>query len=196
MDVFVEYAKATPKTPDPDQRAQSRTGSGRPARTADAAVSQHLDWWPGRAILQAEQCSWFRSAIVKPSRMNLASAISTATATLPCCSTENETNDQRIFGKPNTKPYVKDAFHNYVIHGQARRREPGTTGTKAAAHYQLAVAAGEQAKIRLRLTDGRLTIWAMPSGLSTAFSRRASERPTSSTRQSFPQKFAEDDRLA
>ena len=29
--------------------------------------------------------------------------------------TENETNAQRLWGQPNPTPYVKDAFHRYVI---------------------------------------------------------------------------------
>ena len=35
--------------------------------------------------------------------------------------TENETNFERVFGAPNVHPYVKDAFHDYVVHGH---REP------------------------------------------------------------------------
>ena len=31
--------------------------------------------------------------------------------------TENETNNERIFGMPNRSPYVKDAFDRYLVHG-------------------------------------------------------------------------------
>ena len=31
--------------------------------------------------------------------------------------TENETNFQRVFGFPNATPYVKDSFHDYLLHG-------------------------------------------------------------------------------
>ncbi len=31
--------------------------------------------------------------------------------------TDNESNMQRLWGTPNEKPYVKDSFHEYVIHG-------------------------------------------------------------------------------
>src|SRR5262245_43605681 len=31
--------------------------------------------------------------------------------------TENETNNERIVGQPNRSPYVKDAFHHYLIDG-------------------------------------------------------------------------------
>jgi hypothetical protein len=50
--------------------------------------------------------------------------------------TENETNQHRLFGVKNGSPYVKDAFHEYLIHEQLDavnpkklgRRRPSTTG--------------------------------------------------------------------
>ena len=32
--------------------------------------------------------------------------------------TENETNTRRLFNVDNYTPYVRDAFHQYVIHGK------------------------------------------------------------------------------
>jgi hypothetical protein len=65
--------------------------------------------------------------------------------------TENETNAQRLFGGSNTSPYVKDAFHEYVIHRRPEAVNPEHQGTKAAAHYVLNVPAGSEVTIRLRL---------------------------------------------
>ncbi len=43
-----------------------------------------------------------------------------------CCSPRTRRNTQRLFGVSRTRrPYVKDAFHRYVVHGRARRGEPG-----------------------------------------------------------------------
>ena len=67
--------------------------------------------------------------------------------------TENETNNERIFGTPNATPYVKDAFNNYVVSGSSDAVNPTQIGTKAAAHYQIDVGAGETERIRLRLSD-------------------------------------------
>jgi len=67
--------------------------------------------------------------------------------------TENETNNERLFGTPNLNPYVKDAFHNYLVHGQTQAVTPEMTGTKVAAHYRLEVPAGAEAVLRLRLSD-------------------------------------------
>ncbi|HVW11641.1 MAG TPA: hypothetical protein VHC90_23825, partial [Bryobacteraceae bacterium] len=65
--------------------------------------------------------------------------------------TENETNYQRLFGAMNRTPYVKDAFHRYVINGEEDAVNPANKGTKAAVKYELEVAPGESCAIRLRL---------------------------------------------
>ena len=74
--------------------------------------------------------------------------------------TENETNAERFNNPPNRTPYVKDAFHTAIVHGQPHAVNPARTGTKAAAHYAITVPAGQSKVIRLRLrdtasTDGR-----------------------------------------
>ena len=65
--------------------------------------------------------------------------------------TENESNAERLWGVPNRTPFVKDAFHNFVVRGQKESVSPARTGTKAAAHYRLTLAAGETRVVRLRL---------------------------------------------
>jgi hypothetical protein len=67
--------------------------------------------------------------------------------------TENDTNNERIFGRPNATPYVKDGINNYVVGGRQDAVNPAQTGTKAAAHYQLTVDDGQTAVIRLRLSS-------------------------------------------
>jgi len=66
--------------------------------------------------------------------------------------TENESNASRLWGKPNSSPYVKDAFHEYVISGKKDAVNPTRMGTKAAAHYVLNVPAGGARVVRLRLS--------------------------------------------
>ncbi len=65
--------------------------------------------------------------------------------------TENETNVEKLFGAANAGPYVKDAFHDYLIEGHADAVNYRPSGTKAAAHYRLMIPAGEERTIRLRL---------------------------------------------
>jgi hypothetical protein len=66
--------------------------------------------------------------------------------------TENETNNERLFGVPSHTPYVKDAFHSYVIGGNRGAVNPARTGTKAAAHYYREIKPGETFSLHLRLT--------------------------------------------
>ena len=66
--------------------------------------------------------------------------------------TENETNTAKLWNQPNASPYVKDAFHEYVVAGNKGAVNPQASGTKAAAHYVLDVPAGGSKSIRLRLT--------------------------------------------
>ena len=68
--------------------------------------------------------------------------------------TENESNAERLWGQPNPTPYVKDAFHRYVISGEKDAVNPAKTGTKAAARYVLEVPAGGVEFVQLRLSKG------------------------------------------
>lgn len=70
--------------------------------------------------------------------------------------TENESNAQRLWKQPNASPYVKDAFHAYIISGQDDAVNSAQVGTKAAAHYSLDVPGGESKTVRLRLTNASM----------------------------------------
>ena len=67
--------------------------------------------------------------------------------------TENESNANRLWEQPNPSPYVKDAFHNYVIGGNKEAVNPAKKGTRAAARYRLTVPAGGSEVVRLRLVN-------------------------------------------
>ncbi len=67
--------------------------------------------------------------------------------------TENATNAQRLWGAENAGPYVKDAFHDYVIHGRTAAVNPAWTGTKSAGHYLLDLPAGGATVLRFRLRE-------------------------------------------
>ncbi len=71
--------------------------------------------------------------------------------------TENETNQKLLFDSPNASPYTKDAFHRYVIDGEAGAVNPAQTGTKAAALYRLNIPAGGSVTLQLRLCERAIT---------------------------------------
>ncbi|CUS38890.1 MGH1-like glycoside hydrolase domain-containing protein [Candidatus Nitrospira nitrificans] len=72
----------------------------------------------------------------------------------PLLFTENETNTRRLYGDLDGATYVKDSFHDYVVHNRKDAVNPEKVGSKAAAKYQLSLPPGASEIIRLRLTNG------------------------------------------
>src|SRR6266478_1948512 len=71
--------------------------------------------------------------------------------------TDNETNTKELYGTDNYTPYVKDAFHEYVIHGRTDAINSKPVGTKVAAYYKLEIPAGKEVVLRLRLSSQELS---------------------------------------
>ena len=65
--------------------------------------------------------------------------------------TDNETNSARIHHYSNGQQFVKDAFHEYVVHGRTDGVNPQNVGTKFAPHYVLEIEPGKSEVVRLRL---------------------------------------------
>ncbi len=63
---------------------------------------------------------------------------------------ENETNLDRLYGAAASTPYPKDGINDHVISGLPTVN-PDQRGTKCAFWYQLTVAAGDTAELRVRL---------------------------------------------
>jgi hypothetical protein len=92
----------------------------------------------------------------------------------PLLFTENETNRLRVHGCPNPQPFVKDAMHRHLVHGESCVN-PRRLGTKAALHYYFpAVPAGGSVVLRLRLTD-RLDLAEPLAEIDTAMTLRRRE---------------------
>jgi len=68
--------------------------------------------------------------------------------------TDNETNLNKTTGAQNDNPFVKDAFHDAVIHGTNRRKlHKRNFGTKFSPVYQLKIKGGETKTIYCRITN-------------------------------------------
>lgn len=66
--------------------------------------------------------------------------------------TENETNAERLYGIANPTPYVKDAFHRYLIKGERSAVNQANRGTKATPLYQMTIGGGDTLTLELRLS--------------------------------------------
>ncbi len=95
---------------------------------------------------------------------------------LPLLFTENETNNQRLFGTTNDSPFVKDGINNYLVHGQNSAVNPADTGTKVSPHYELMIGAGETKVVQLRLTQKKPETLGDPfAGFDQIFAERLGE---------------------
>lgn len=156
FDVFVEYAKAGPE----DILIQISVHNRGP-ESAEIHLLPTL-WfrndWALRLAKKHTRKPLLRK-ISAPEGMNLVEASHSELGRwLLYCQgqptllfTENSTNMERIFGKHNKSPYVKDGINNYLVHNHLETVNPEKKGTKAAVHYQLHIGAGQSSAIRLRL---------------------------------------------
>ncbi|MBI6546425.1 MAG: glucosidase, partial [Cyanobacteria bacterium NC_groundwater_1444_Ag_S-0.65um_54_12] len=153
FDILVEYAKATPE--DILVRITATNRGPAPAELRLLPTIWFRNTWswgydelhPGMQALAVTAAHWVSLAVQHP-------------AYRPrqfCCEgtpellfTENVTNNQRLYRVPNANPYVKDAFHDYIVHGLRAAINPEPVGTKAAAHYRLVLGPGASQVICLR----------------------------------------------
>jgi hypothetical protein len=154
FDVFVEYAKESPE----DLLIQiSVYNRGR--EPAELHILPTLwfrnqwSWQPGLQRPSLQQIAGPRNmSVVKANDDKLGERFLYCEGDVPLLFTENETNNQRIFGVPNQTPYVKDGINSYIVHSDEGAINPEKTGTKVAAHYHLCVKPGESRVVRLRLS--------------------------------------------
>jgi hypothetical protein len=89
--------------------------------------------------------------------------------------TENETNFQKLFNRPNESEFVKDAFHDAVINGKdLQKLKDKKQGTKCAPVYHLDVEGKQSQKIFLRLTNKKTDNF-FPPDFENIFNKRKKE---------------------
>src|SRR5262245_2503275 len=157
FDVVAEYAKAAP-----DDIAIRIAVINRGPDDATLHVLPHL-WFRNTWSWGRESDGyWPKPEITRDARGLTASHVSLGSFVLEAEAgpdgsvpgalfAENETHFERLFGTQSGSPYVKDAFHRYVIDGERAAINPAEVGTKAALHYVLRVPAGAEQSIHLRL---------------------------------------------
>ena len=134
----------------------SRTAARRPRRIhllPTLWFRNTWNWWPGTKPHMAAAKRTNGASVVAASHAELGDRWLYCDGAPPLLFTENDTNTERLFDTPNASPYVKDAFHAFVVHGNTAAVNPAQVGTKAAAHYRLEVGAGQSVAVRLCLTD-------------------------------------------
>jgi hypothetical protein len=150
FDVFVEYAKA-----DPEDILIRITVHNRGPEKAELHLLPTLwfrNTWSWDELTSKPNLRKVNDSTVVASHPQLGDRTLSCEGRPEFLFTENESNVQRLWGRPNPSRYVKDAFHNYLIGGDRESVNPSSTGTKAAAHYRLEVLPGSTKVVRLRLS--------------------------------------------
>jgi hypothetical protein len=86
-------------------------------------------------------------------RLSASPNVSGQRGTLEQLFTENDTNADRLFGGVSVTPFVKDAFHRYLVNGEHRAVNQKLVGTKGAFVYQWRLPPGGSAVLDLRLSS-------------------------------------------
>jgi len=155
FDVFVEYAKQSPEDILIRINVINRGPDPATLHVLPALwFRNNWTWWQDTQKPSLKQISGpDKFAAIAASCADLGERYLYCEEDVPLLFTENETNNERIFGTVNPSPYVKDGINNYVVNAHENAINPENIGTKSAAHYELRVGAGHKATIRLRLSD-------------------------------------------
>ena len=155
FDIVAEYAKGSPG--DLAIRITAINHGPEPARLHLLPTVWFRNTWSwGRT----GEAYWGRPSIVRTGEQTLLLDHSSlgryqldAESAAEWLFTENETNLRRLYDVANATPWVKDAFHEYLIHGKRDAVSSFGRGTKAAAAFVLDVPPhGGSRSVRLRLT--------------------------------------------
>ena len=154
FDVVVEYAKAAPQDILIRIKIDNRGAEESALHLLPTLWYRNTwSWTPGAikpVIAALNECG---SPVISATHPSIGNYYLLCDGANELLFTENETNNERIFGAPNRSPYVKDGISNYVVHNQAPAVNSAHSGTKAAAHYFFSVAAHGHAEVCLRLSD-------------------------------------------
>ena len=153
FDVIVEYAKGGPEDILIQITAHNRGAEPAVLHLLPTLWFRNTWSWGGKDAGVKPQLHQLAPGVIAASHPELGDRFLSVEGTAELLFTENETNTERLVHVPNRTPYVKDALHNYLIHGNNAAVNPDRTGTKVAAHSTLTVAPGQSATVRLRLSD-------------------------------------------
>jgi hypothetical protein len=171
FDVFVEYAKNTPEDILIQISVCNRGPEAAPIHVLPTLWFRNT-WSCSSGVtkpLLRQGLSQDGTRIVAASHADLGDRFLHCEGDAALLFTENETNNERLFGTANAVPYVKDGINDCVVSGKQGAVNPKQIGTKASAHYQLTVDPGQTSTVLLRLSDQA------PAKLRNPFGRNFAE---------------------
>lgn len=150
FDIFVEYAKAGPEDILVKITAHNRSQADAPLHVLPTLWFRNTWSWGYNDVRPLLQAACEGNAIeLHHDRLGNGWLYADTKGELLFC--ENETNNGRLYGFPNSYAYLKDGINNYVVNGDFRTVNPQWRGTKAAMHYRKLIKAGASVELRFRL---------------------------------------------
>jgi len=152
FDCFVEYAKASPN----DILMQVTVHN----RGPDEAVLHVLPqlWfrntWSWKGGLPKPELTVATSDAIEARHEDLGTWFFYSEGEPGLLFCDNETNVKRLYGQPADHQHFKDAFHDYIVHGDHAAVNAEQQGTKAAVHHLLTIPGQGSARLRFRLCEG------------------------------------------
>jgi hypothetical protein len=155
FDVFVEYAKESPEDLLIQITIHNRGPEASTIHILPTLWFRHTWSWGGESekpeIKQIGKISGISA--VESTHQTLGKRYLYCEGSASLLFTENETNNERVFGSPNSTPYVKDGINEYIVNGNKNAVNPSMVGTKVSADYPLNIKSGGKEVIKLRLNN-------------------------------------------
>jgi len=152
FDVFVEYAKASPEDVLIRITAINRGADAAPLDVLPTLWFRNT-WrtWP-YSPKPALREVWGGCRCIEALHGELGERWLYVDGAAPVLFTDNETNNERLFGTPNASAHVKDGINDFIVHGRTAAVNERGAGTKAAVRFHQIVGPHERVEFRLRLS--------------------------------------------
>jgi hypothetical protein len=153
FDIVVEYAKVSPEDVLIRITAINRGPDAAPLDVLPTLWFRNT-WrtWP-HAPKPALREVWGGSRCIEALHAELGERWLYVDGAAPALFTDNDTNNERLFGTPNATAHVKDGINDFIVHGRTAAINERGRGTKAAIRFHQIVGPREKVVFRLRLTD-------------------------------------------
>lgn len=170
FDIYVEYAKAGPEDICIRIRAINRGPDAAPLTILPTLWFRNTWSWGEEGATKPEMhLGADRSIIANPWEEPTHRLYSQGAEDY--LFTDNETNNARLYNAANSSPYVKDAFHEHIIHGAENVVNPAHAGTKAATVHRATIEPGATFEVKLRLSNA-----AVPDPFGDSYEKTFADR--------------------
>ncbi|MFC3120871.1 MGH1-like glycoside hydrolase domain-containing protein [Agaribacter flavus] len=150
FDVFVEYAQAAPE--DVLMRIKVHNRGSKAAKIHVLPQLTLRNTWAWTKNMEKPSCIQDTENSIRITHPDLGEYYFYTENCDHLLFTDNETNTQKLFNKPNDASYVKDAFHEFIVNKRKDSVNPSNSGTKAAALHERTVPAQDHIEIYARIS--------------------------------------------